>query len=193
MELEIAYRTTPAGTNVVLRDGAPVAAGDHVQDVVTGFTETWRFLIACREELLTADGPLTPFGALSVRTILRPTLVYARFCHEALDPELLVEDGARAAALERVGSEALGEGPPVEGIELEEVLQAEREAMARMDVPLFHAPSGTGYRFAVERLKALDEHGLEEAVGLIRTTLGLAKLGTLLREPLTVPPSRPPS
>jgi lantibiotic modifying enzyme len=180
MELDIAYETVPTGTNVVVRDGAPVAAADHVEDVVTGFTETWRFLIARREELLAADGPLTPFGALSVRTILRPTLVYARYCHEALDPELLVEDGAHAAALERVRSEALAEDSPVEGIELEGVLQTEREAMARMDVPLFHAPSESGYRLAVEWLTGVDESGLEEAVGLIRATLGLSKLAALL-------------
>jgi lantibiotic modifying enzyme len=180
MELDIAYETVPTGTNVVVRDGAPVAAADQVEDVVTGFTETWRFLIARREGLLAADGPLIPFGALSVRTILRPTLVYARYCHEALDPELLVDDGAHATALERIRSEALGEGSPVEGIELEGVLQAERDAMARMDVPLFHVPSDTGYRIMLERLEGFDESGLEEAVGIIRATLGLSKLAALL-------------
>jgi type 2 lantibiotic biosynthesis protein LanM len=178
MELEVGYETIPTGTNVLLRDGAPVRAGDHVEDVVAGFTDTWRRLASRRDELVTADGPLARFADLRVRVLARPTLVYARAIHESLDPELLRDPAAHEAGIERRLREHEATTP--EGVSREELVRAEREALARMDVPLFHAKPRSGYRAAIERTNGLDEAGLEEATGLIRTTLGLTRLAALL-------------
>jgi len=178
MELEVGYETIPTGSNVLLRDGAPVRAGDHVEDIVAGFVDAWRCLTARRDELVTLDGPLAPFADLRVRVLARPTLVYARAIHESLEPDLLRDPDAREAAI----GQRLREGvsTPPAGLSREELERAEREALVRMDVPLFHAPAGPGLRAAIERARGLDEAALDEATGLIRTTLGLTRLAALL-------------
>ena len=58
-------------------DGAIQAPDAFAADLLDGFDATYRLLLAHREALLAADGPLAAFAGTPVRVLPRPTTQYA--------------------------------------------------------------------------------------------------------------------
>jgi type 2 lantibiotic biosynthesis protein LanM len=111
--------------------GTEVAVLDHADEIVAGFTATYRLLLSCREELLSEAGPLASFAADEVRVILRPTRTYAMLLHESYHPDLLRDALDRDRFFDRLWAEV--EHRP----SLTRVIQAEREDLHNGDVPMF--------------------------------------------------------
>ncbi|HUP18879.1 MAG TPA: DUF4135 domain-containing protein, partial [Gemmatimonadota bacterium] len=189
MEISLEYRSAPGTEHLPVLDGAPLRAVDHGAEIEAGYAAAHRRLAGHRRALASPDGILGALRDLRFRVLPRPTLVYAAACHTALDPALLRDDSERAAAIERF----LLDGPAGGGL-----LPGEREAIERMDVPLFHARADgldletegggmVGGRFAesglaVARaaLEELDDRGLERSLALVRSTLALAAVSSAI-------------
>jgi type 2 lantibiotic biosynthesis protein LanM len=113
---------------------SPVA---YREDLLDGFTRTYRLLLEHREELLAGDGPLAPFAGVELRAILRPTRVYALIQGESYHPGALGEASARDRLFDRLWLEA------ADRLELDAVIPAEQDALHRGDIPFFASRPGS--------------------------------------------------
>ena len=102
-----------------------------------GFDQGYRLLMRFREELLDPNGPLTAFGRCSSRIVLRATRIYVHLLRRSLMPRLLVSGVERSLEFEGLSRAMLAES----GYEGARVFQAEAEAMERLDIPYFDAPT----------------------------------------------------
>jgi lantibiotic modifying enzyme len=115
-------RSSPAGA------GAGAARADRYTDqIVAGYRDGYQILRERGAELLARGGPLARLAAARTRVVLRPTEVY------------------RAALASASGALPPGTPPlPLRPAARALVAEAERRALARGDVPVFHArPGGT--------------------------------------------------
>ncbi|MDY7092831.1 MAG: type 2 lanthipeptide synthetase LanM family protein [Acidobacteriota bacterium] len=101
------------------------------EDLLDGFSRTYRLLLEHRAELLADDGPLAAFAEVELRAILRPTRVYALIQGESYHPGALGEASIRDRLFDRLWLEA------VERPDLDAVIPAEQEALHRGDIPFF--------------------------------------------------------
>ncbi len=88
--------------NAVRLDGAIQAPDAFAADLLEGFDATYRLLLAHREALLAADGPLAAFAGTPVRVLPRPTTQYASLIYLLSRPTLSegrlpLEHGVRRA------------------------------------------------------------------------------------------------
>lgn len=120
--------------NVPLLDGVPLRPEDHVDAFVDGFEKAYSLLLCHRSDLLASDGPLARFHGLAIRSVLRDTRIYSSLHWNALEPEALRCGFHRSLILERLARGALQ--IPEERLP-GRLLQAELEAMERLDVPYF--------------------------------------------------------
>jgi type 2 lantibiotic biosynthesis protein LanM len=126
----------PSARNVPTLDGRPVSPHEHVDEFVSGFEDTYRFLSANRGDLAGASGPLAPFRGQAHRFLVRPTYLYKQVQRASLDPAFLRAGVDRSIALEVLGRAFLDlpSRPgcwPIVGLEI--------DALERMDVPYFEA------------------------------------------------------
>jgi type 2 lantibiotic biosynthesis protein LanM len=107
---------------------------DYQAELIAGFESMYRFLLAYREPLCAADGPLAAMRSLPVRFIYRPTRVYGALLTSAWRPETLRDGVEYGIHLERLARAFLvaAERPAVWP-----VFGAEVRATGRLDVPLF--------------------------------------------------------
>ena len=121
----------PVANNRPSLNGNEVNSADYVAAIVTGFTRVYRLLLAHRDELLSASGPLTRFAHDQVRVVLRPTQTYAVLLGESFHPDVLRDALDRDLLFDRlwVAVESL----PY----LAKVVHAEREDLQNGDIPLF--------------------------------------------------------
>lgn len=163
-----------------VRSEDPTHLGAHADALVAGFEDGYRSLMAARTQLLALLGDAR---GMTRRLILRPTRVYALLQLGTWEPAALrsQDDWDRVVAqLDRAYEGA----PP----RLAAVLDAEREAIARLDVPLFEAavtgnlttwfdgdvPDWPGVDALAEvrgRIAGLDEADLRWQVRLIRSAV----------------------
>ena len=115
---------TPAGTSPDLTA--------HLADLVDGFTDGYRGIVAARAAGLL--DLLRGAGDLRRRLIQRPTYVYAILLAHSRDPQALRSAADRGMVLERLTRAYLGGST-----DPWELLVAEQEALARLDVPLFES------------------------------------------------------
>ena len=162
-------------------DGIAPDLAAHVDDVVRGFEEGYRAVVAAREtglmDLLQASRSLTR------RLIQRPTYVYAALLARAREPQALRSSVDFGMVLEQLARAYLA-SPVGAGAQL---LEAEQRAMARLDVPLFETsldgshtrsfdaraidlPVVSAFDVVVSRISALDEPDLTWQARLIRAT-----------------------
>lgn len=161
--------------------GAP-APGDPAAAVERGFRRAFRALLANRDALLAADGPLAGLGENRVRVILRNTSVYGSLLQRTLTPRFLESGAERSVEIDVLLRPALRLG---ERHRLWPAFRDEARQVERMDVPAFHMPAGAtalptafgpvpayadvpGLRRAREKLAALDEAELERQAHCIR-------------------------
>jgi type 2 lantibiotic biosynthesis protein LanM len=123
----------PAQRNRPRLQDTEVNALDYQREIISGFASIYELLQKHREELLSPDGPLTPFADLPVRCIARPTQVYGSLLTESYHPNLLRDALDRERLFDNLWSEA-GKNPV-----LKKLIPYEREDLWRKDVPVFTA------------------------------------------------------
>ena len=173
--------------NVPRLDGKPVAADDHVPDIVHGFTAMYRAVLAHRTRLTAPGGPLERFRAAQVRILLRPTQLYGDLIAGALRPEALRDGAHYWRALRPAVADRGAENTPARlAVADQTVLLAELEALEHLDIPRFTVfadrpvvaspprlagqPTGTepGLARVLGRLGAMGEADLRRQVSFIR-------------------------
>jgi lantibiotic modifying enzyme len=123
-----------SNANVPLLHGRAVQVERYAEDVVAGFRQTYRVLLAHRDELLSAASPLAIFRSMEPRFLMRNTREYGLLLRCAILPEFLRSEReyqARIRALlEKLGGSGLGPADHA-------IAEAEAAALDSLDVPLF--------------------------------------------------------
>ncbi|PVZ14564.1 type 2 lanthipeptide synthetase LanM [Actinomycetospora cinnamomea] len=107
-------------------------------ELLAGFAATYRFLLAHREDLLGPTGPLAALRGAHTRIIVRPTEIYGRVLGLLSRSSRRLADGVDAGLVAEVLArpQLAMFTRPLPG----PVLESERRALARLDVPVFSAP-----------------------------------------------------
>ena len=104
---------------------------EHTADVVAGFEAAMSLLIAEKESLLSADGPLAAFDGLELRYIARPTNVYVRLLEAMRHPDFQQDGLARDRLLDKLWLDA------TRFPHFRTLIPYERHSLAHFDVPRF--------------------------------------------------------
>src|SRR5690606_16178740 len=67
-------------------DGADIEVADYVEEIIAGFTSSYRRMVELREQLLAPDGPIAAFADDPIRVIVRSTQRYAILRYQARHP-----------------------------------------------------------------------------------------------------------
>ena len=125
--------------------GNKAGARNYLGQIESGFAETYRLLLAHRDELLSSTGPLAPFESVRIRLVFRDTQDYANLLFWTTAPDILKSGAAYDVALETLAGSA-----PVfsNGSSYDEVVEEEKKSLWQRDVPIaFAHSSGTGIFF----------------------------------------------
>ena len=136
MTLRFEPATVRPQTNVPVLTGGARGLAEHRQQIVDGFTDQYRFLVANRDALLAPESPLVDFGAQNVRVLLRNTSLYGRLHQQLMSPRYLREGVDRSIKLELLCRLFLDRS---ERPRLWPVVDAEQLAMERPDIPFLAA------------------------------------------------------
>jgi type 2 lantibiotic biosynthesis protein LanM len=181
-------RMTP-GANVARLHGTPLRLDEHVDDLVAGFQQMYRFLMDQRAALLAPHSPLQELARQRVRYIFRATRVYLAIQKQLLAPQYLRDGADWGIGLELLTRAAMPQSVPSRTTGRASIFwpvyAAERRAMEQGDVPFFtaqpdsdslvvdgqvieHCFQEPSVARAASRLKALGEADLERQIGFIR-------------------------
>ena len=125
------------GDNLPRVDGVVRPVGAYTEEVVAGFEAMLRFLMARREALLAATGPVLAFADDEVRRILRATVVYAKVLKAGSHPDHLRDAMDRERLLDMLWH--AGQREPL----LLRATPAEREDLRLGDIPFFSTRPGS--------------------------------------------------
>lgn len=134
--MELAYETVEgfSGPNAPMLDGTALSPNEHLDAIVSGFTEGYRFLARKREALLA--GPLAELASLQVRFIFRATSTYLMMLKGSRRPHLLRDGVERSIHLDPIAAPLLfAEERP----RAWPLLELERRSMEIEDCPYFTA------------------------------------------------------
>lgn len=169
--MRVSEQFQPIGpkANRVLLNGVVQDPGDHAASFVSGFTDLYRGLVAHRDALLAAGGPLDSLGAMRARVLVRPSHHYAAALHALADPRFQ-QDGRRwGCALDTLNRRyKFSLSMP----RTWSFVAAERAALERLDLPSFSN--------AVDTTDVLDGDRVI-ASGFFRDS-GLSAVKALIRE-----------
>jgi lantibiotic modifying enzyme len=136
----ISYTTRPEfridPLNRPVCGGEPLAAEDHVDDILAGFEGAYRLIHRRREEIVRPGGALDRFAGRTTRVIGRPTDQYAAMLHLLAAPRYQQSGVLRSVTLDALNRAFVTADtkPP-----LWPLAQEERQDLERLDVPVFHA------------------------------------------------------
>jgi type 2 lantibiotic biosynthesis protein LanM len=185
--MELVYETVEGspGPNAARLDGQPLSPNRYVEEIVAGFSETYRLLIAERERLLASGGPVDALGNLSVRFILRATAFYLMVAKSSRFPFQLRDGVERSILLDAITAPLLfAETRPLAW----PLIVLERQSLEIEDCPYFtlsvqsaaiNDPRGGSIAGIVEapcfeqtaaRLRRLNEADLVNQLGLVRAS-----------------------
>ncbi|MFN8058375.1 MAG: type 2 lanthipeptide synthetase LanM family protein [Vicinamibacterales bacterium] len=191
--------------NRVLLDGELQRPGSYGEALLDGFTSTYRWLVAHRDALLDARGPLAPFASASARVIFRPSQHYGAVQYQLASPKYQGSGVTRSCALDtlnRVFSRDLVRPP------MWPIVADERLSLDALDIPRYwvrttetavvghHGPVASayfaraGFDAVAMHVAALSDEDLERQRGLILDTLANG-VGQRLQAPLPSPDGRP--
>ncbi|HSU13256.1 type 2 lanthipeptide synthetase LanM family protein [Longimicrobium sp.] len=162
--------------------------------ILKGFDASYRFLVANKSILLSDQGPIFPLSQTILRLVFRATAAYARILKRATAPQSLRDGIDFSITLEALAHAGLcfDKRPSFWPL-----VQAERNTLACLDIPLFQVTPATtdlslleerdvpslfrdsAYDRVKQRLAGLSERDLQEQIGLIVGAL-FAKRGYLL-------------
>jgi type 2 lantibiotic biosynthesis protein LanM len=120
--------------NCVMLQETKVNSCAYSEEIVTGFGQMYRFLLAHRHELLAPEGPLAAFLDCPLRIVLRKTQTYAKILDRLQHPTFLHDACDRWIELQifkRPLSTALAEP------RLWDLAEAESASLEQLDVPWF--------------------------------------------------------
>ncbi|MGM9482973.1 type 2 lanthipeptide synthetase LanM [Roseateles sp. NT4] len=137
MRLEASPQAVGEGAHQLMLDGSVVSVRDHGAALRRGFTRMACQAMAKREAWCTPGGPLDALAACEARFVFRGTLVYGALLNRFTAPDFAQQGVDRSLLLEALCRPLLDAdmAPSIWPL-----LAAERAAMARLDVPHFHAP-----------------------------------------------------
>ncbi len=118
------------GKNIPLLNGVPASAVAYVDEIVDGFSATYTFALAHREEV---DGWIRDFAPCRFRLLPRPTALYGKVIDRvkrASDPQREAEQLLRRAYERDVDPDRLNKA--------RRMWQAEVAAVVKGEVPLFY-------------------------------------------------------
>jgi lantibiotic modifying enzyme len=104
-------------------------------ELIAGFEEMYAHLLRSRDNLLTDEVTLAMFDNLELRTLLRSTATYTRLQLRLLHPEFMVNGIDRSIELEWLARPLTG--PTSFKCDRQHIYDHEREAMEKLDVPIF--------------------------------------------------------
>ncbi|MBE8964808.1 type 2 lantipeptide synthetase LanM family protein [Nostocales cyanobacterium LEGE 12452] len=197
-EMHLATKTLiiPSGGNVVILEGKTVSPNDYIEDIITGFKETYSILIKHRETLLSKESPLSAFKFLKSRLILRPAIIYSIALKESLSPQYLRNGVDYSILIDTLSSSYL---TSEENPDLWSTLQAEIKYLQQQDIPCFsvfcHKNNleseidnpincffkASSYQRLIAKLQSLDERNLALQIKLIRGSF-YAKVAHLIKK-----------
>lgn len=165
----------PLPTSQPLLGDVPLRLEDYAADLLKGFEDGYRFLLAERTSLLQADSPLYCLGSQPVRLIHRNTRAYGSL-HETLrDPAWLRNGADRSIQLERLARSMVTLGPQDGQTPCWWPLIADEQMqMEEGDVPYFSAPAD---RATVTLSSGQPVDGCIRTSGRDRVVERLTKLG----------------
>lgn len=177
---------TVSQSNLPILNGIPLLPSDYIEELSDGFCQMYQLLITHRETLLAVNSPLIKLAHHQVRSIFRPTQVYASLLKQTLQPKFLRDGVERSIALDVLSKPLLKYENKPRGWQ---IIAAEQKAMEQLDIPLFTThpyrndlkigsyqfieqyfiePS---YHLVMTRLRELNENDLERQIGFIRNSL----------------------
>jgi type 2 lantibiotic biosynthesis protein LanM len=151
-------------------------------DLVRGFTNIYRLLLAHRDELLAEDGPLAQFANDEIRVLLRSTATYALFLQDGFHPDNLQDALDRECLFDGLWAGIAGR--PY----LSQVIPYEREDLWNGDIPMFTTRPGAcdlwsssgmciegffkqpSMSLVQQRIAQLSERDLEQQLWFIRAS-----------------------
>jgi type 2 lantibiotic biosynthesis protein LanM len=173
----------PVLENVPMLDGRALRPEDHLDEIVAGFRELYRFLMTRPDDLLRDADLVRALRSCRLRFLVRDTRVYGVLLQRALAPESMRDGAARGIELEALCRAYLTTPESPHGGQL---LRAELDALERMDVPYFGSIADsdaltvgvdppilrffqrTAFEQLQERLASLDAANLERQIRIIR-------------------------
>jgi type 2 lantibiotic biosynthesis protein LanM len=178
--------TISSGQNSPFAPDVPGTFQDYIEDIVSGFRDMYRFLMQRRQTLLTAPSLLAKRALQRYRFPYRNTMLYAALLAKSHRPKLLRHGVERSISLDALCRTLLksSDKPP-----FWPVVAAERQALERLDIPVFtfrsdsttldaagmapipDAFSVSGYDAMCDRLRHMNDEDLERQVALIRGSL----------------------
>ncbi|MBB3033831.1 type 2 lanthipeptide synthetase LanM family protein [Alteriqipengyuania lutimaris] len=170
-------------------DGKPLHVGDHVEPVVEGFEETYRALVERRDALLAPGGGIDAMRGETLRVVFHPTRLYGLMLKRLGAPRSMRCGVDRSIEMEVMARFYLTQ-PGKRAFR--RLLEAERAALERQDIPLFTFAAGSTAlplpdadpirdafpRAAIERiadrLRRMDEADLALQSEIVRASLVMA-------------------
>lgn len=189
-----------ASHNIPVLNSVSLSVSDYVEELVDGFSQMYHFLMTSKEALL-IDRPFTKFQKQQVRTIYRPTQVYASLVQEAVQPKNLRDGADLSIALDVLCKAFLDfEHKPHHW----EIVAAEKQALTHLDIPFFVTSSDSSdlqinsyqsiegyfiepsYKLVVNRWHQLSKDDLEQQIGYIRTSVYAYTASSVKPIPLSI-------
>lgn len=166
--------------------GNPIFPHDYIENLISGFTDMYRFLMTHQKNLLTDKSCLRDLAHQQVRFVFRSTSTYGMILQNSYRPILLRSGIDRSISLDVLSRAFLiSDEKPL----FWPILQAELQAMEEGDIPFFVADSSSddliltngetvpklfadsSFQLMLRRLQNLSEVNLVEQIQIIRKSL----------------------
>jgi type 2 lantibiotic biosynthesis protein LanM len=178
-------KVSPQG-NAPSLQGIALSPNDYVEELVDGFEQMYRFLVAHRDVLLATDSPLAALAHQQVRCLFRATQVYGSVLQKSLQPQYLRDGADRSIELDVLSRPFLWTDSKHP---FWPILKAELKALEQLDIPYFAADSGSdalpispsetieqcftqaSYDRMIAHFQRLNDDDLIQQVAIIRSSL----------------------
>jgi type 2 lantibiotic biosynthesis protein LanM len=148
-------------------DGAALRVADHAEPVVAGFRAMYDLLLRHREELAAPGGPLDDLGSREIRLVFHATRIYGLLLKRLYSPRHLRAGVDRSIEMDLVSRFYLESREKARFLP---ILEAEIEAMERLDIPRFSVRADS-LSLALPTGRTLPEAFEESAVERVRRRL----------------------
>jgi type 2 lantibiotic biosynthesis protein LanM len=174
------------GHNTPLLHHISLEMNDYTEDIIDGFRRMYCFLMDKKQELLSPYSPLKWLSNQKVRYIFRSTKIYKLILQTVLDPKFMQDGAAWSIQLDIISRVMFLPGnSPI----LQPLVKAEKQALEKMDIPLFSTSSDSknliilnsqifdnffsepGENLVTSYLEQLNHEDLEQQIYIIKGSL----------------------
>ncbi len=189
MRLKRKRRKMSEDQNQPTLNGENVNLLDYTEEIINGFTNIYHLLLKYRDELLSADSPITAFAEDEVRVIIRLTRLYGFCLDNSFHPDLLRDALERDRHFDQLWYYVKYKPS------LKQVISAECQDLLQGDIPMFVTRpnsrdvwSSSGQRIdellkepslsmVYRRLQQLGDLDMAQQLWFIRASLATVNLG----------------